>query len=119
MIVTAWNTGAHSRNGAGYGFRVAVTDRDLHFKPEWDQIVLELEGEEPFEVNINKETFWSDACRELISPEIGRWLRQQGLAPGQERILPGLKLIHWKITASVFQNLRNNRGRSRSKNTRS
>ena len=81
MIVTAWNNGAHSRNGSGYGFKVSVTDRDLHFKPEWDLIVLELEGEEPFEVHINKETFWSDACRELISPEIGTWLRQHGMAP--------------------------------------
>jgi hypothetical protein len=81
MIVTAWNTGAHSRNGSGYGFKVSTTDRDLHFKPDWDVIVLELEGEEPFEVNINKETFWSEACRELISPEIGTWLRQHGMAP--------------------------------------
>lgn len=81
MIVTAWNNGAHSRNGAGYGFKVSVTDRDLDFKPEWDVIILELEGEEPFEVKINKEAFWSEACRELISPEIGKWLRHQGIAP--------------------------------------
>lgn len=81
MIVTAWNNGAHSRNGAGYGFKVAMADRDLHFKPEWDVIVLELEGEEPFEVPINKELFWSDACRELMSPEIGKWLRHNGIAP--------------------------------------
>ena len=113
MIVTAWNNGAHSRNGSGYGFRVAVTDRDLHFKPEWDVIVLELEGEEPFEVNINKESFWGDACRELISPEIGRWLRQQGLAPWPRANPPGLRLIRWKITASAYPRRRRNRGRSR------
>lgn len=81
MIVTAWNNGAHSRNGAGYGFKVAVVDRDLHFKPEWDAIVLELEGKEPFEVEINHDAFWSDACRELHSPEIGKWLRMHGMAP--------------------------------------
>jgi len=28
MIVTAWNNGAHSRNGSGYGFKVSVADRD-------------------------------------------------------------------------------------------
>jgi|AutmiccommuBRH23_1029490.scaffolds.fasta_scaffold00223_52 hypothetical protein len=82
MIVTAYNNGAHSRNGSGYGFRVSVTDRDLHFKPEWDAILLELEGEEqPFEVVINKDSFWGDDCRELMSKAIGMWLRQRGLAP--------------------------------------
>ena len=82
MIVTAYNNGAHSRNGTGYGFRVSIDDRDEHFKPEWDVILLELEGEpQPAEVTLNKESFWSEDCREVISPVIGKWLRERGLAP--------------------------------------
>lgn len=82
MIVTAYNNGAHSRNGAGYGFRVTIEDRDEHFKPEWEKILLEIEGEEEVhEVEINKEGFWSEDCREIRSDAIGKWLRQRGLAP--------------------------------------
>jgi hypothetical protein len=82
MIVTAYNNGAHSRNGAGYGFKVINEDRDEHFKQEWDKIQLEIEGEEEvFEVEIDKESFWSEDCREIRSEAIGKWLRHQGLAP--------------------------------------
>lgn len=81
MIVTAWNNGAHSRNGSGYGFKVSAADRDEHFSEEWDSIILELEGEEPFEVKLKKELFWEENPREVHSPEIGKWLRKQGLAP--------------------------------------
>jgi hypothetical protein len=82
MIVTAWNNGAHSRNGAGYGFRVTIEDRDEHFKPEWEKIVLEIEGDEQqYEVEINKEGFWGENCREIRSNAIGKWLRQRGMAP--------------------------------------
>jgi len=82
MIVTAWNNGAHSRNGAGYGFKVSVVDRDEHFKQEWESIVLQIEGDEQLhEVEINKEGFWSEDCREIRSAAIGKWLRQRGLAP--------------------------------------
>lgn len=82
MIVTAWNNGAHSRNGVGYGFRVAIPDRDEHFKAEWDKILLEIEGDEQVhEVEINKESFWSEDSREIRSAAIGKWLRQRGMAP--------------------------------------
>ena len=82
MIVTAWNNGAHSRNGAGYGFRVTIEDRDEHFKEEWETIVLEIEGEEQtHEVELNKEGLWSEDCREIRSAAIGKWLRERGIAP--------------------------------------
>ncbi|PKO12022.1 MAG: hypothetical protein CVU39_26115 [Chloroflexi bacterium HGW-Chloroflexi-10] len=82
MIVTAWNNGAHIRNGAGYGFKVSIEDRDAYFKPEWDVIMLELDGEAQLvEVPIHKESFWDESCRELIHAGVGKWLRRNGLAP--------------------------------------
>lgn len=82
MIVKAWNNGAHSRNGSGYGFRVTLEDRDQFFKKEWDSIVLEIEGEsEHIEIKIDQEAFWSEEGRELHSHELGRWMRKNGLAP--------------------------------------
>ncbi|HEY9076423.1 MAG TPA: hypothetical protein VIO61_07755 [Anaerolineaceae bacterium] len=82
MIVTAWNDGAHSRSGKGYGFRVAIPDRDAFFQKDWEQITLTLEGEdEPVEIALNPAHFWGDPCRELVHPKIGKWLHKEGLAP--------------------------------------
>lgn len=82
MIVRAWNNGAHSRSGAGYGFRVNHEDRDQYFKPEWESILLEIEDEPAeVEVHIDRERFWSETGRELTSMAIGKWLRRHGLAP--------------------------------------
>jgi len=58
MIVTAWNNGAHSRKGIGYGIRISDEERDLYFKKEWDAVLLELQGEEgAVEVKIDKDSF--------------------------------------------------------------
>jgi hypothetical protein len=82
MIATAWNNGAHSRSGIGYGFKISSADRDAYFKREWKVILIEIEGEaDTLEVNIDKDSFWDKTCRELTSVEIGHWLRRNGLAP--------------------------------------
>jgi hypothetical protein len=82
MIVKAYNNGAHNRNGSGYGFKVSITDRDEFFKPEWTTILVELpDADEPVEVKIDQTSFWSEASHELVSLEIGKWLRRNGLAP--------------------------------------
>lgn len=82
MIVTAWNNGAHSRNGRDYGFRISHPDRDEFFKKEWTVIVLEFEGEPALvEVPVDAQSFWSETGKELTSPAVGRWLRHNGLAP--------------------------------------
>ncbi len=82
MIVTAWNNGAHSRNGVGYGIRIPLEDRDIHFKPEWTQILIELQGEpEPVEIAIDQEKLWGEGEHPLVDARIGRWLRREGLAP--------------------------------------
>lgn len=82
MVVTAWNNGAHSRNGSGYGFKVHPDDRDSTFKKEWTVIRLQIPGEsEPAEVTIDAEKFWSEQSAPLTSKALGGWLRKNGLAP--------------------------------------
>ncbi len=82
MVVTAWNNGAHSRNGSGYGFKVSPADRDEFFKKEWQSIILEIPGEPAVEeINIDPALFWGETPRELHSTAVGRWLRHNGLAP--------------------------------------
>jgi len=82
MIVTAWNNGAHNRNGSGYGFKVHAADRDEFFKKEWKSIMLEIEGEaEAVEIAIDPAHFWGETIRELAHPAVGKWLRHNGLAP--------------------------------------
>lgn len=84
MIWTAWNNGSHHTTGAGYGFKIAAADRDRHFQREWDSVIVELlqtSGVLTVEVNIGKQSFWGEQCREVIHQDIGRWLRDSGHAP--------------------------------------
>jgi len=82
MIVTAYNNGAHSRSGAGYGFKVHPEDRDAHFKPEWKTILLEIDSEAaPVEATMPGEAFWSENGHEITHPAVGKWLRRNGIAP--------------------------------------
>ena len=95
MVVTAWNNGAHIRNGNGYGFRVHNADRDEFFKKEWAEIVLEVEGEStPSIVPISAEGFWSENGKELICAAVGRWLRRNGMAPWGKGNPPVFVLDH-------------------------
>jgi hypothetical protein len=85
MIWTGWNNGTKHSTGAGYGFKITAVERDLHFKPEWRCIAVELptpSGQIVVDVEINKQAFWGD-CRELISKEhrtmaVGSRLRTLG-----------------------------------------
>ena len=82
MIVKAWNNGAHNRSGSGYGLKVSPADRDEHFKQEWTSILVELPGLDSLvDVPIDAAAFWSEAGHPLVSLEIGKWLRHNGLAP--------------------------------------
>lgn len=84
MIWTAWNNGGHHASGAGYGFKVAADDRDRHFRRDWDTVIVELpegSGVVAVEVNIAKDSFWGEECREVIDQTIGRWLRSSNHAP--------------------------------------
>jgi hypothetical protein len=94
MIVTAWNNGRHYQSGAGYGLKIASEDRDNYFDKNWASVFVLIEGtNEEVEVNINKKSFWAEICRELISKEIGLWLRQTKLAPWPKGNPPQLILL--------------------------
>jgi len=84
LLWTAWNNGKHHSSGAGYGFKVPIHDRDRHFDRDWKRVTLLLpfpSGPREAVVNVEKLSFWSDTCHELICKEIGLWLRERGLAP--------------------------------------
>jgi hypothetical protein len=93
MFVTAWNNGTPSASGSGYGIRIDARDRDRYFKRAWGTVILRFEGSTTTtRVNIDKDSFWSPSCRELIKMEIGIWLRQNGWAKWRENQPPTLRL---------------------------
>jgi len=94
-IVSAWNNGGHPKSGAGYGLKIRVDDRDFFFNPKWKTVILELDGyHQTVEVNVKRPSFWGPICSELISKDIGIWLRQHGLAPWPKGKPPKLELVH-------------------------
>jgi hypothetical protein len=93
MKVTAWNNGKYSATGAGYGVKLSSEDRDREFDRSWKTVAVELENRKTIQVNIAKNSFWSETCRELIHVEMGRWMLEQGLAPWPKGHPPRLQLI--------------------------
>lgn len=94
MIVTAWNSGKHFESGAGYGLKLSIDDRDAYFSKEWPTVFVELPNSDiPIEINITKPSFWNNTCRELISQDIGIWLRSEGLAPWIKGKPPKFNLV--------------------------
>lgn len=81
MLVTAWNNGSSRQTGSGYGLKVRLEDRDKEFRHEWNSVLIMLPNGKKVTVNINKDSFWGRACRELISKDIGAWLIENGFAP--------------------------------------
>ena len=93
MIVTAWNNGMHHQSGAGYGLKLCISDRNRYFNRAWHTVTVKFGGSATeAEVNIDKDSFWSASCRELISREIGTWLRANKLAPWPANRPPKLHL---------------------------
>jgi hypothetical protein len=95
MEITAWNNGSHNSSGAGYGFKLSLEDRNLYFDKEWPSIYLKLLGvSNPIEINISKDSFWGNTCIELISKEIGMWLRSRGFAPWPKGNPPKFEMVN-------------------------
>ena len=91
FVGTAWNNGSYRMSGAGYGIKLNPRDRDRYF--EKPNAFLKLEGKTgDIEVNTDKPSFWNDTCRELISKDIGLWLRSNGRAPWIKGQPPKLQL---------------------------
>ena len=93
MIPTVWNNGTHDPAGAGYGLKVNAEDRDRCFRKDWKHVVLSLEGEkDEVTVNVNKKSFWTPGCRELISKGVGLWLIKNAKAPCPKGRPPKIRL---------------------------
>lgn len=97
MIVTAWNNGRHRSSGAGYGVKIREEDRERYFRRDWKTIFIGFEnGGDEAEINIDKSSFWSKTCGELISKKIGKWLIMNRLAPWDKGNPPKLKLVYFQ-----------------------
>ena len=95
MLCTAWNNGSNCESGSGYGLKLKESDRDANFQQTWTDVILELpmsSGTTTISVNINKKSFWSKTCHELIAKEIGIWLLEQKLAPWPKGLPPTIEL---------------------------
>lgn len=79
MRATGWHNGRSPETPAGYGIRFTPDDRDRHFDPAWESVVLEMEGFGWTIMGLS-ESFWRK-CSELRSADVGRWLLQAGAAP--------------------------------------
>lgn len=93
MSWSAWSNGKHHHSGVGYGLKIPIRDRDAYFRREWESVVLELptpEGTVAVELSISKPSFWNRTCHELISKEVGIWLRERGLTCWPKRLPPKL-----------------------------
>lgn len=117
MKVKAWNNGSYSPDGNGYGLKITTHDRDASFRREWKTIWLELAGEsDPVEINIDKDSFWNNTCRELISVRIGRWLIKNRLAPWRKGYPPVLTIVQVEGKQFKLEYAKNfNYGRNHSK----
>jgi hypothetical protein len=92
FVATAWKN-ATSWQRAAFGFKVTSEDRDRFFQRDWKAVSLRLPNGTTAIANVDKESFWNDTCRELISAEIGAWLRDAGLAPWPDRSPPRISII--------------------------
>jgi hypothetical protein len=94
LIWTAWNKGRHHSSGNGYGLKIPIRDRDLFFDPKIGSAILVLpDGEREICINTEKNSFWSDTCRELISKDLGRWFIRKGLAPWPAGAPPKIRAV--------------------------
>lgn len=87
---TGWSNGSPSKSGTGYGLRIRSDDRDKTFLPDWDSVAIDLPNGNCATVTLS-EAFWRK-CSELRSPEIGRWMLDEGLAPWPARQPPAFRL---------------------------
>lgn len=82
---------ASAWKGGTYGIRVPPGERDRYFDPSWTMVKLELVadgGTTMVRVPLSA-SFWR-TCSEVRHQAIGRWLRDQGLAPWPKGHPPAL-----------------------------
>ena len=71
---SVWNNG-----GAGWGLKIlgGPRVRSAHFNRSLSPVLVELDGVF-FPCNIDKNSFWTDSCGELISVHLKKWIKQKG-----------------------------------------
>ena len=91
FVATAWNNGR-----AGYGLKIRLSDRKRFFDRKWKTVTLSSNPSNgkllADRVNVEKRSFWSNECGELISKDIRNWLRDQGLVPWTKGNPPKFRL---------------------------
>jgi hypothetical protein len=58
--------------------------RQRYFRREWKTVTVELPqpgGYFPVEVSVDKLSFWTPNCGELIHKDIGQWIQKDGAWP--------------------------------------
>jgi hypothetical protein len=82
MTWTAWNNGTYEPSGNGYGFKISFEDRQEHFEREWKSITIILPPDNiEVTANVDKKSFWTPTCGELVSKKVGTWLINRQLSP--------------------------------------
>lgn len=94
MQVSVWNNGTTT-----YGIFIGKPNRE-HFKTDWKEIELELDGR-AHSIRLTN-GFWKD-CPEIRSPVIRDWLNQHGLLEWKDAP-PKLTLI--PLTGNRFRLIR-------------
>ena len=75
---SVWNNG-----GNGWGLRIlgGMRVRDAHFHRAYSPVQIDLDGT-LFSFNIDKKSFWTASCGELIGVPLRKWVMGNGLASG-------------------------------------
>lgn len=76
---SVWNNGSN-----GWGLKVLGGPgvRKTHFKRTQSPILVQLDGVE-FPCNIDKDSFWTHQCGELINVHLRNWMKRNSLAQGE------------------------------------
>lgn len=98
MIVSAWkNIKPWHDSQTIYGIKVEKEDRNKYFDRKWKSVLLKLKGRAGCsKVNIGKKSFWDSRCRELVSKDIGAWLKKNRQIPWMESCPPRMLMEHVK-----------------------
>ncbi len=76
---SVWTNG---KNGWGVRILGGAEVRRAHFRPDISPVVVEVDGVEQ-QFNVNKRSFWTRSCGELIGKSLRRWKETHGLKSGQ------------------------------------
>lgn len=88
VYATAWHNGSKPSDPAGYGLKFTLADRDRHFDPAWEHVVLELDAADAMTIPVSS-SFWRRSS-ELRASELGEWLLANEVAPWISGNPPGV-----------------------------